>query len=132
MNKFQPWGLLAARVLLAHIFLISGFGKIFKFAGTAGYMASKGMPMPQFLLACSILVELAAGLMLVVGWKTRWAALALALWLIPATLVFHAFWAVPEAQVTMQMIQFQKNLCILGGMLYVLLCGPGRLSLDKA
>jgi putative oxidoreductase len=132
MDKIRPWGLLAARILLAQIFLISGFHKVIGFAATAGYMASKGVPMAEFLAACSIVVELAAALMLVAGWKARWAALALALWLIPVTLIFHAFWAAPEAQVRLQTIQFEKNLCILGGLLYVAFTGPGRLSLDKA
>lgn len=132
MNQLQPWGLLVGRILLAYIFLLSGYGKIVGFAGTAGYMAKYGMPMVEPLLVASIAIELAAGLMLVVGWKTRWAALALFLWLIPVTLIFHAYWGVPKEQVMMQTIQFQKNLGIMGGMLFVFFFGPGRLSLDRA
>ena len=132
MNKFQPWGLLAGRLLLAYIFILSGIGKIGGFAGTAKYMASMGMPMVEVLLVGAILIELVGGLMLAVGWKARWAAWAIFLFLIPTTLIFHAFWASPEAQVMMQTIQFNKNLAIMGGMLYVAFCGPGRLSLDKS
>ena len=132
MNKFQPWGLLLGRLMLAYIFVMSGYGKIGGFAGTAKYMASKAMPMIEPLLVATIVVELVAGLMLVVGWKARWAAWALFLFIIPTTLIFHAYWAVPPEQAYGQMIQFQKNLAIMGGMLYVALMGPGRLSLDKA
>lgn len=112
--------------------MLSGFGKIGSFARTAGYMASYGMPMVEVLLVGAILIELVGGLMLAVGWKARWAAWAIFLFLIPTTLIFHAFWASPEAQVMMQTIQFNKNLAIMGGMLYVAFCGPGRLSLDKS
>jgi putative oxidoreductase len=132
LNRYQPWGLLAGRILLAYIFVLSGFGKIFSFAGTAGYMASKGMPMAEFFLVCAIVIELVGGLMLAVGWKARWGALALAVFVVPTTLIFHAYWTYPEAQVSMQQIQFNKNLAILGGMLYILFMGPGKLSLDKA
>jgi putative oxidoreductase len=132
LNQYQPWGLLTGRILLAYLFVLSGFGKIFSFAGTAGYMASKGMPMAEFFLVCAILIELVGGLMLAMGWKARWAALAIAVFLVPTTLIFHAYWTYPETQVMMQQIQFNKNLAILGGMLVVVFAGPGRLSLDKA
>lgn len=132
MNRYQPWGLLVGRLLLAYIFVLSGYGKLVGFAGTAGYMAKYGLPMVQVLLAATIAIELGGGLMLAVGWKARWAALAFFLWLIPVTLVFHAYWGAPADQVMAQTIQFQKNLAIMGGMLYVVFCGPGKLSLDKA
>lgn len=132
LSRYQPWGLLAGRLMLAYIFILSGYGKIMNFAGTAGYMAKYGMPMIEFFLVCAILIELVGSLMLVVGWKARWGALALIVFLVPTTLIFHAYWAVPPEQAYGQMIQFQKNLAILGGMLYVLFMGAGRLSLDKA
>jgi putative oxidoreductase len=132
MNNFQPWGLLLGRLLLAYIFVMSGYGKIVGFAGAAGYMAKYGMPMIEPLLVAAIVVELVASLMLVVGWKARWGAWALFLFIIPTTLIFHAYWSVPPDQAYGQMIQFQKNLAIMGGMLFVAFMGPGRLSLDKA
>ena len=127
MNQFQPWGLLAGRLLLAYLFIVAGYGKVVGFAGTAKYMASKGMPMVEVLLVGTIIIELIGGLMLVVGWKARWAAWAFFLFIIPTTIIFHPVWA--DAS---QMIQFNKNLAIMGGMLYVALMGPGRLSLDKS
>ncbi len=132
MSQFQPWGLLLGRLMLAYIFVLSGFGKIGGFAGAAGYMAKYGMPMVEPLLVAAIVIELVGGLMLAVGWKARWAAWAIFLFLIPTTLIFHAYWAVPPEQVMMQTIQFQKNLAIMGGMLFVAFCGAGRLSLDRA
>jgi putative oxidoreductase len=127
MNQFQPWGLLAGRLLLAYLFIVAGYGKVVGFAGTAKYMASKGMPMVEVLLVGTIIIELIGGLMLAVGWKARWAAWAFFLFIIPTTIIFHPVWA--DAG---QMIQFNKNLAIMGGMLYVALMGPGRLSLDKS
>lgn len=132
LDQYQPWGLLAGRILLAYIFVLSGYGKITNFAGTAGYMAKYGMPMVEFFLVCAIVLELAGSLMLAVGWKARWGALALIVFTVPTTLIFHAYWAVPPEQAYGQMIQFQKNLAILGGLLFALFSGPGRLSLDKA
>jgi putative oxidoreductase len=132
MSKFQPWGLLLGRLMLAYIFVISGYGKIAGFAGTAKFMAAKGLPLVEPLLVGTIIIELVGGLMLAVGWKARWAAWAFFLWMIPVTLVFHAYWAVPPEQVMAQTIQFQKNLAIMGGMLYVAFMGPGRLSVDKS
>jgi putative oxidoreductase len=132
MNRYQPWGLLAGRLLLAYIFVLSGFGKVMNFAGTAKYMAANGMPLVEVLLAGAIVIELIGGLMLAVGWKARWAAWAIFLFVLVASLVFHPFWAVPPEQVMMQTIQFQKNLAIMGGMLYVAFMGSGKLSVDKA
>lgn len=131
MHAMQPLGLLVGRLLLTYIFLLSGFSKIGNFAGTAAYMASKGLPLSEVLLVATIIIELGGGLMLVLGWKARWAALAVLLWLIPVTLVFHGYWAVEPEQMRSQMIQFNKNLAIMGGMLYVMVTGSGRYSLDK-
>jgi putative oxidoreductase len=122
---------LVGRILLAIIFIKSGWGKIGGFEQTAGYMASKGLPMAQLLLVASIVIELAAGILLVIGYKARWAALAIFLWLIPVTFVFHAFWAVPAEQVQNQMNHFLKNVAIMGGMLMVFALGPGGYSVDK-
>lgn len=122
---------LVGRILLAVIFLWSGFNKIVGFAGTAGFMASKGLPMVEVLLVLSIVIEIGGALMIIFGWKPRLAAAALFLWMIPVTLVFHAFWAVPPDQVQMQMINFFKNLSIMGGLLLVLGFGSGPYSVDR-
>ena len=134
MNACQlvkQYGPLAGRIMLALIFLISGYAKIGGFEGTAGYMASKGIPLAQIALALTIIIEIGGGVMLVIGWKARWAALALFLLLIPATLIFHNFWAADAADFQNQLNHFLKNVCILGGMLYIMAFGSGPLSLDR-
>lgn len=127
---FSNTAALIGRILLALIFIISGWGKIGGFAMTSGYMASKGLPMAEVLLVIAIAIELVGGLMIVFGWKARWAALAIFLFLIPTTLIFHAFWAVGPDEVRNQTNHFLKNVAIMGGMLYIMAFGPGRYSLD--
>ncbi len=131
MNSQRDVAALVARILLSGMFIYAGFGKITGFEGTVGYIASKGLPLPQLMAIGAILVELGAGLLLLVGYKARWAALAIFLFLIPTTLIFHNFWALPADQVMDNMINFEKNVTIMGGMLMVWAFGPGRLSLDR-
>lgn len=131
MESIQRFGPLIGRVLLASIFVISGFGKISGFEGTSGYIASKGLPMPDLLTMGTIAVEMLGGLMVMVGWKARWGAAALLLFTALATVLFHNFWAVPPEQVQNQTINFMKNISIIGGLFYVLAFGSGPYSLDK-
>lgn len=127
LNRYAP---LSGRILLSAIFLMSGFGKITDFSGTTGYMASHGMPAVSFLLVMAILFELFGGLSVLTGFKARWGAVALIVFLIPATLIFHAFWAVEPDQVRMQTINFMKNLAIMGGLLQIVAHGAGAFSID--
>jgi putative oxidoreductase len=122
---------LVGRILLILLFLDSGYGKIGGFEGTAGYIGSKGLPMPQVLAGAALVVELVAGVMVVIGWKTRWAAAALAVFTLIATFVFHNYWAMPAAQQMMQKLMFLKNLAVTGGLLLLIAFGPGRWSVDK-
>ena len=122
---------LIGRILLAVIFIYSGWSKIGGFEQTAAMMASKGLPMAQVLLVITIAIEFGAGILLVIGYQARWAALAFALWLVPVTLVFHKFWDIPVDQVQNQTNHFFKNVAIFGGMLMVFAFGPGRYSVDK-
>jgi putative oxidoreductase len=121
---------LIGRILLAWIFVPAGWGKIAGYAGTAGYIASKGLPMPEVLAAAAIAIELGLGLLLLVGWQARWAALGLAVFVLVITPIFHGYWAVPEAEQMMQKQNFTKNLGILGGLLGFAAFGAGRFSLD--
>ena len=122
---------LIGRLLLGSIFVISGWLKLVSFAGTAGLIGSKGLPMPEIFAAGSVLIELGGGLALITGFKARWAALAIALFTIVITPIFHNFWAAPAAQAMTQQINFEKNVAIIGGMLMVIAFGPGRYSFDK-
>ena len=123
---------LVGRALLAALFIGSGWGKLIGFSATAGYIASKGLPLPQVLAALAVAIELGGGILLLVGLKARWIALAFVGFLIVITPIFHNFWDVPAAQIQAQKINFMKNLAILGGMLMVAAFGPGRLSADRA
>ena len=122
---------LVGRILLAILFITSGWSKIGGFEQTAAYMASKGLPMAQVLLVLTILVELGGGLLIAIGYKARWAALAVFLFLIPVTFIFHPYWSFPAAEMRTQSIMFWKNISIMGGMLMVFAFGPGAYSVDK-
>ena len=131
MNSQRDVAALVARILLTVMFITSGWGKLAGFEGTVGYIASKGMPMPALMAIGAIAVELGAGLLLLVGYRARWAALALFAFLIPTTVIFHNFWAAPPDQATMQQINFMKNATIMGAMLMVWALGPGRIAFDR-
>jgi putative oxidoreductase len=126
----QNFAALVGRVLLALIFLSSGIQKVMDPAGTLGYMTSAGLPFAQVLLWASVVVEIGAAAMLIFGWKARWGAAALFLWMIPVTAVFHNPWAGDPSQAQMQMIHLMKNVSIVGGLLLALAFGPGRWSVD--
>lgn len=121
---------LAGRALIALLFIPAGFGKIGGFAGTVGFIASKGLPMPSVGAAVAIAVELGLGLMLLAGWRTRWAALGLALFTVAASVFFHNFWGVPPEQVMAQKQAFFKNIAATGGLLAFIAFGAGGWSLD--
>jgi putative oxidoreductase len=122
---------LVGRILLGSIFVLSGFQKLMGFSGLITQIAGKGLPMPEVLAVLTIVIELGAGLLLVIGWKARWAAFLIFLFIIPVSLTFHNFWTMEGAQAAMNKIQFMKNVSIMGGMLLAAAFGPGRYSVDK-
>ena len=122
---------LVARVLLALMFILAGFSKLGGIEGTAGYIASAGLPMPTVLAVATGLLEVIGGIALAVGFQARIAALVLALFTLLATFLFHAFWAVPADQAFVQQLMFMKNLAVAGGLLLVFALGAGPLSLDE-
>jgi putative oxidoreductase len=126
MGFAKEYGPVVGRFLIALIFLISGFQKIGGFEGTTGYIASKGLPFPALLTAISILVELGGALMIILGWRTRLAALVILLWLIPVTIIFHNFVQNPG-----ETVQFLKNVAIAGAMIYLMAFGSGPYSLKR-
>ena len=130
MNALQPLALVG-RLLLAYFFIPAGIGKLGAgFAGTVGYIASKGLPMPEVLAAAAIAVEIGAGLALLVGFKTRWAALLLALFSLATALFFHNYWGVPADQQMVQQLMFNKNLAVAGGLFVMAALGGGAFSLS--
>lgn len=121
---------LVGRILLALLFIPAGVGKLTGFAGTVAYTASAGVPLPQVAVVLALLVEIIAGLALLLGWQTRWAALALAFFTLVASFFFHKFWALPAEQAAMQQLLFYKNIAVAGGLLAFAAFGPGALSVD--
>ena len=121
---------LIGRVLLALLFVPAGFGKITGFEATAGYIAFKGVPLPELAAAAAIGVELGLGMLLLIGWQTRWAALGIAFFTVVISFIFHNFWAVPAEQVMQQQQSFFKNIAVVGGLLTVAAWGAGAWSFD--
>lgn len=121
MDKYTN---LAGRILLAHIFLLAGLNKITGYSGTQGYMEAMGVP--GMLLPLVILLEVGGALAVIVGWQTRWAAYALALFSIVSALIFHS-----NLSDQIQMILFMKNLAMAGGLLILAANGAGAFSLDQ-
>lgn len=120
----------AGRVLLALMFVMAGFSKLGNIAGTAGYIASAGLPMATALALLTGVFELIAGLALAVGLQTRWVALSLGVFTLLASVLFHKFWAVAADQQFVQQLMFMKNLAVAGGMFMVAALGAGPVSLD--
>lgn len=130
MNTLQNPLALVSRLLLAALFLPAGLSKIGGFEGTAGYIASVGLPMPAVGAAVAIAVEVLGALALILGLGTRWAALALAAFTLVASFFFHNFWAMPAEQQMMQQLMFMKNIGVVGGLLALVAFGAGAFSLD--
>jgi putative oxidoreductase len=126
----QGLPLLVGRVLLALIFVTAGFSKLTGLQGTAGYIGSVGLPAPMLLAVAAGVVELVAGVLIIVGWQARWAALSLAGFTAVATVLFHNYWAMPAEQQMTQQLMFMKNVSIIGGLLVLFAFGAGSLSLD--
>lgn len=114
---------LLGRLLISAIFLMAGLSKIGAYAGTQAYMESKGVP--GMLLPLVIALEVLAPIMIIIGWKARYAALALAIFSVASAVLFHLE---PENQ--MQMAMFMKNMAIAGGLLFIYIHGTGALGLD--
>ena len=121
---------LIGRVLIALLFVPSGFGKLAGFAGTEGYIASAGVPLPEVAAAIAVAVELGLGLLLLVGFQTRWVALAMAVFTLAISFVFHAYWAADAAHHMSQYLNFMKNMAISGGLLAYAAFGAGAWSVD--
>jgi len=121
-----------ARMMLVTIFVMSAVGnKIPQFNNVAKYMASEGVPAPQVMLAGAIVFLLVGSALVLLGYHARFGAGLLAVFLVLATYYFHDFWNMTGDAVQMQMIQFLKNLGLLGAMLFVMANGPGAGSLDR-
>ena len=131
MNRNNEILAIAGRVLLAALFLPSGIAKLVGFTGMSIFVASKGLPAPEVLIAAAAALEICASLALLAGWKIRWAALALTVFTLLAAVLFHDFWASPANVEMFQRQAFFKNLGIAGGLLLLAALGPGPLTIEK-
>ncbi|MCR2745881.1 DoxX family protein [Limnobacter parvus] len=122
---------LIGRVLLAAMFVLAGIEKISGFEGTAGYIASVGLPFSEVLTVLTIAVEIGAGLALIVGFQARIAALLLAGFTLAASVLFHNYWAMPAEQAYVQQLMFMKNISVAGGLLMIVALGGGSFSLGR-
>jgi putative oxidoreductase len=117
---------LTGRILIGLLFVMAGFTKISGFEGTAGWMASMGLPMASFLLVLTIILEIGGGIALMIGYKTKTVAFLLTGFTILATLIFHS-----DFTVAGQDMLFMKNIMIIGGLLHITGLGAGKISLDN-
>jgi len=120
---------LLGRVLYVAIFLMAGPGHFT--AGTIGYAASKGVPLASILVPLSGVIAFGGGLSILLGYKAKWGAWLIVLFLVPVTFMMHDFWAVPDpGQAQVQQIMFMKNISLLGAALMITHFGSGPLSMD--
>lgn len=119
-----------ARVLFSLIFIVSAFSHFS--SSTIAYAASQGVPLASLLVPLSGIMALAGGISIALGYKARWGAALIVLFLIPVTLMMHRFWGLSDPKMAeMQEINFMKNVGLLGGALLVLHFGAGPMSLDN-
>ncbi|MDA5095517.1 DoxX family protein [Aliiroseovarius sp. KMU-50] len=131
MTQIQKLASPAGRILLAFIFIMAGAQKIPGYAGVQGYMEMMGVP--GALLPLVILTELGGGILLLIGWQTRFAAIALAGFSILSGIFFHLVpsFGMEAMQAQSEMTSFFKNVSIAGGLLMIVSLGAGHFSLDN-
>ncbi|HSC93987.1 MAG TPA: DoxX family protein [Burkholderiales bacterium] len=127
----QSQMLLIGRILLGLLFLVAGIRKIMLYSGSVAYFTKLGFPAPEAMAVLAILIELGGASLLILGWQTRRVSWLLVLFVIIATAMAHRFWEFDAAQYGNQLNHFLKNVAIIGGLLYVIVLGAGRLSLDE-
>ena len=106
-----------ARVALAALFVVSGLAKAYAFNGIAGWIGHVGLPLPQFVLAATVVLEIGGGLLLAIGWHTRLLAVVFALFTLLAALLFHPFWSAAPEAFDNELAHFLKNVALVGGLL---------------
>ena len=130
--QYQATLLLVGRILMALLFVWFGYLKASNWGGTETYFAKWGFSWAPWLgAALAVIFELGGGIALLAGWKTRWVAWLLVLFVAIATFMAHRFWAVDAAQYANQLNNFLKNIAVIGGLLMLVAHGPGSASVDK-
>jgi putative oxidoreductase len=122
---------LLGRVLIALLFIPAGLMKVTGFAGTVGYISSVGLPLPEAGAVLAIIVELVVATAFLIGFKTKPAALILAVFTFFATIFFHNYWALPADQQMVPQLLFFKNIAVTGALLMLSVLGGGQWTLDE-
>ena len=131
-ERYRDAALLGARVLVAILFLPSGFNKLTHFDGFAQSLAQRGLPLATLWAAPAVAIEFLGAICMLLGFQLRAVALAMAVFTVATAIIGHPFWSVDAATYSSQYINFMKNLAIMGGFLALFVAGPGRWSLDQA
>ena len=131
MAKPKDIMLLVARILLMILFLLFGWQKLTGFHGTVSYMQSVGAPLPMLAAVIAVIMECLVGLLIALGFYTRPLALLMALYTLGTGLIGHHYWTMTGMEQYENMINFYKNISIIGGLLLLVVTGPGKYSLDK-
>jgi putative oxidoreductase len=134
MNTISPILALLGRIFLSVIFLTSAYSKISGWEGNVTYVATRHITNPfvvSLMLGGAAIIELGGSLCLLSGYQARIAAFVMALYVAAVNIIFHAFWALSGTSQATNLLHFEKNLGILGGLLVVAAFGPGRLALGK-
>jgi putative oxidoreductase len=122
---------LLGRLMMMYIFATSGIAKVFGWSGNVDYMSTRHLPMLPVLLAVATVIELAGSVCLVTGYQARVAAFVMFLYTTAVTVLFHNYWAASAGMAGMQETHFRKNLAIMGGLLMLAYCGPGKWALGR-
>ena len=121
---------LVGRLAMCWIFLSSGFAKLSDVAAFSTVLAKRGVPAPSFMGWLGAIVEFGGGLLILFGFKIRWGAILMILFVIVATLISHRYWEFTGEALGAQRTNFWKNVTIIGGLLFMFLAGAGRYSVD--
>ena len=128
----RPATALVGRILLAAIFFVSGFAKLTDTSGTAAHMTAMGIPEAETLAVIAGIAEVLGAVSIATGFLARIGGIGLILFMIPTTLIFHAFWNYEGAEKLPQMVNFLKNLGLVGGLALIVANGAGAWSIDRA
>ena len=124
--------ILVARVLLMVLFVLFGWAKLTNFGATIGYMASLGAPIPPLSAAIAVAMEFVVAIALILGVFTRPLALVFMLYTLGTALIGHHYWTLDGADRMMNMINFYKNISIMGGLLLLAITGPGKFAIQRS
>jgi putative oxidoreductase len=123
--------ILIARVLLMGLFVVFGWSKLTGFSGAVAYMAAQGVPLPTLSAVIAVVMELFVGIAILIGFYTRPLALLLAVYTLATAVIGHHYWTLADGARAEALINFYKNVGIMGGLLLLSVTGAGKYSIDR-